>query len=60
MGDTDEGCNRYVSRTSGIYLSESEFKFVDGGAELQVADLDAFLCLVKGSKNGTLLFAKET
>jgi len=59
VGDTDEGRNRHVGGSSGIYLSESEFEFVDGRAELQVAYLDAFLCLVKGAKNGALLFAKE-
>ena len=59
MGDTDEGCNWHVGGSSGIHLPESEFEFVDGGAELQVADIDALLCLDKGAKNGAVLFAKE-
>ena len=60
MGDTDEGCNRHVGGSSGIYLPESEFEFVDGRAELQVVDVDAFLCLDKGIKNGALLFETKT
>jgi len=60
VGDTDEGRYRHVGGSSSIYLSESEFEFVDGRAELQVTHVDALLCLAKRIKNGALLFAKET